>query len=253
MNALADARATITVLDENGQVVVTPPEVAPAVKPEGVPDKFWDATTGTVRVAEMAKSYAELEKSKGKPTTGVPPVVADATASEAQDVVTAAGLDFDALTDEYTAGGELSAETYAKMEAGGIPRARVDQFIAGQQAIAAQTRADAFSVTGGEQGYTAMAAWAKANVPAGELALYNAQLTGPKDQVMLAVAGLHGRYVVANGANPSHIEQGRNPIGADGDAYGTMKEYAIAIRDRRYNNDPGYRAQVDAKASRSNI
>ena len=31
-------------------------------KPEGVPEKFWDAATGTVRVEDLIKSYCELEK-----------------------------------------------------------------------------------------------------------------------------------------------------------------------------------------------
>lgn len=34
----------------------------PAPCPPHIPEKFWDATTGTVRVDDMAKSYRELEK-----------------------------------------------------------------------------------------------------------------------------------------------------------------------------------------------
>ncbi len=33
-----------------------------AQKPEGVPDKFWNAETGEVRIDALLKSYAELEK-----------------------------------------------------------------------------------------------------------------------------------------------------------------------------------------------
>lgn len=31
-------------------------------KPEGVPEKFWDAATNSVRVDELLKSYLALEK-----------------------------------------------------------------------------------------------------------------------------------------------------------------------------------------------
>src|SRR5687768_2714090 len=36
-------------------------------RPDHIPEKFWDADKGEVRLEAMAKSYAELEKSKGKP------------------------------------------------------------------------------------------------------------------------------------------------------------------------------------------
>jgi hypothetical protein len=40
-----------------------PKTAAPAAgKPEGVPDKFWDAEKGEVRVDDLIKSYCELEK-----------------------------------------------------------------------------------------------------------------------------------------------------------------------------------------------
>lgn len=36
-------------------------------RPAHIPEKFWDADAGTIRVDEMAKSYAELEKMKSAP------------------------------------------------------------------------------------------------------------------------------------------------------------------------------------------
>ncbi|MBC8445002.1 MAG: hypothetical protein H8D75_00025 [Rhodospirillaceae bacterium] len=41
--------------------------------PDGIPEKFWDSTTGTIRVEAMAKSYQELERKLGESdAAGVP-------------------------------------------------------------------------------------------------------------------------------------------------------------------------------------
>lgn len=37
----------------------------PAARPEFIPEKFWDTETNQVRVEGLAKSYAELEKTRG--------------------------------------------------------------------------------------------------------------------------------------------------------------------------------------------
>lgn len=37
-------------------------------KPEGMPDKFWDAETGQVRIEALLKSYLELEKKMSSPS-----------------------------------------------------------------------------------------------------------------------------------------------------------------------------------------
>ena len=35
------------------------------MRPVGVPEKFWDKATGTIRVAELVKSYTHLERLLG--------------------------------------------------------------------------------------------------------------------------------------------------------------------------------------------
>jgi hypothetical protein len=45
-------------------------------KPEGIPDKFWDAEAGEIRVAALIKSYTELEK---KMASSVPTPTDDET------------------------------------------------------------------------------------------------------------------------------------------------------------------------------
>ena len=42
------------------------PSPSPPARPEGVPEKFWDAAAGALRTDALLKSYTELEKGWGK-------------------------------------------------------------------------------------------------------------------------------------------------------------------------------------------
>lgn len=41
------------------------PEAPPPARPEGVPEKFWDAAAGSLRTEALLKSYVELERKLG--------------------------------------------------------------------------------------------------------------------------------------------------------------------------------------------
>lgn len=40
------------------------------VRPDNVPEKFWNAETGTVNTEALLASYTELEKTRSKPQEG---------------------------------------------------------------------------------------------------------------------------------------------------------------------------------------
>jgi hypothetical protein len=56
-----------------------PADTTPAPRPADVPEKFWDAETGTLRTEQLLKSYRELERHLAK---RVAPPAADAAAEE---------------------------------------------------------------------------------------------------------------------------------------------------------------------------
>lgn len=207
-------------------------------------DKLADTDPGKAAAVEAAKKAADAA------------VAAKATAdtAAAKAVTEKAGIDYDALTVEFNENGELSPETYAKLEAGGIPKAMVDSYIAGQQAIAQDIQNAAFALAGGsKESYEQMTAWAKANLPAEEVAKYN-ELVGSnsKANVSLAVTGLFARYTAANGFNPTHQEQGSNRT-PNAQAYGSLQEMVRDMHNPLYQKDPAFRAKVEAKANISNF
>ncbi|MBN9348932.1 MAG: hypothetical protein J0I48_22480 [Devosia sp.] len=219
-------------------------------RPDNVPEKFWDATKGEVRTDELLKSYSELEK--GKPTAASEtPAPGDPNA--AREAATAAGLDFDAIVAEYTKNGSLSTETRAAIVAKGITEQTLNDYIAGQEAIAAGIRTDVFSTVGGEEAYTSMVAWAgKGGLTPAEVASFDKVMdSGDVGQIKLAVAGLHAKFTAAGGTEPKLLGGGSEPDG--GDVFTSRAQVTSAMRDPRYAKDPAYRAEVQAKLGRSNV
>ena len=171
-----------------------------------------------------------------------PPKAAEEKAAEALE---SRGLDLAEFSDEFDEKGELSAESFEKLEKAGIPKTFVDAYIEGQKALANQLRSDAFTAVGGEQQYQTMLAWAQTALTKAEQDAFNKATRGSREEVMLAVNSLKGRFEGAYGRSPNLLggsQQGTAPQG-----YASRQEMTAAMRDPRYSRDPAYRASVAAK------
>jgi hypothetical protein len=223
-----------------------------AAKPEGIPDKFYDAETGKVDYDAMAKSYTELEKKQSQKTeeTTEEPSEPPKTADEA---VEKAGLDMGKLTEEYDTNDGLTDDSYAALEAAGIPKATVDQYIEGQKALVAKAQSEAYSLTDGKEGYEAMSGWAKANLSAEELSNYNTQVNSPNSKVReMAIRGLHAQFSADSG-DGKPLVHGNNSVTADGSGFKSRAQMIEAMQDSKYQSDPAYRAEVENKIARSSF
>jgi hypothetical protein len=230
----------------------TTPQTEAPVRPVHVPEKFWNAETGAIDTEAWAKSYTELEQkqSQGSPATQGSAEGAEGQGEGSDDQAAKAleskGLNLADFSNEFAQAGALSADSYQKLEAAGIPKPMVDAYIAGQQALANQVRAQGLEAAGGEEQFNAMAAWASKGLTAGELQAYNdAVTTGTADQAKLAISGLRARYEAANGREPALLGGGNANGGQAG--YGSRAEMVKAMSDPRYQKDEAYRKSVENK------
>ena len=164
---------------------------------------------------------------------------------KAEEALESRGLDLAEFSDEFAEKGELSAESFEKLEKAGIPKTFVDAYIEGQKALANQLRSDVFTAVGGEQQYQTMLAWAQTALTKAEQDAFNKATLGSREEVMLAVNSLKGRFEGAYGRSPNLLggsQQGTAPQG-----YASRQEMTAAMRDPRYSRDPAYRASVAAK------
>ena len=222
----------------------------PVSRPEWLPEKFQS-------VEDMAKAYAELEAKMGGKTQDNPqtdPANADTnqTGQNPEQALSEKGLDLSTFTAEFNAKGELSADSYAKLAAAGFDKGIVDNYINGQKAVAAQYETAVTAEVGGSEKYSEIVTWAKANMTDAEINAYNAAVSsGDLAQAKLAVLGLSAKFSKANGSEP-RLVQGRTTSASE-DVFESTAQLTEAMRDKRYRNDPAFRAKVQSKLARSNI
>jgi hypothetical protein len=243
-------QAMIDLVDKSAQIPsdnLTDPQSSSESRPEWLPEKFKSPE-------DMAKAYSELESKLG----GNKPTEPNATPSDnqvpenPQAELQKQGLDMNEFSQEFAAKGELSQESYEKLSKAGFNKDLVDNYIAGQQARAAQFEGDIMSEVGGSERYTEMVAWAKANMSPSEIAAYNAAVSsGNADQAKLAALGLSAKFGKAVGSEPERMLGGGK--GGSVDVFESTAQVTKAMADPAYRNDPAYRAKVQAKLARSNI
>jgi hypothetical protein len=209
----------------------------------------------------MAKSYAELEKRMGKGTKEVeeteqPEEPQQQEEQQDDDNKEEAGNYNEAVVEasqEFFANdGQLSEETYKKLEEVGLPRDLVDSYAAGQQALLQSEETQIKGVAGGD--YDAMAEWANEHLPSEEIDAFDEAVTsGSVQQAKLAVQGLHARYQNATGSRPKTLVQGA-VSGSSTMPFKSMQELARAQSDPRYRSgDKAYHQEIDRRLAVSNI
>lgn len=215
---------------------------------------------------ELAKAYEELEKKLGgkkpgeedpeTPEEAETPIAGDQTEARkvADEATKKAGLDLSALSQKYWDKGALDDTDYQALEKAGHPKALVDQFIAGQEAILTQRTQSVYSAVGGEDNYAAMTQWAGENMAPQEIAAFNQAVNGTDmAQIMLAVKGLKAQYDGQVGFEPSNTIKGQTAPKTGAIAYASIAEMQRDMSDARYQTDPAFRKQVENKLARSDI
>lgn len=221
----------------------TPPE-----RPAWLPEKFNSPE-------QLAEAYSQLEKKLGSSAktdaieAGKAPPVGQPSKTvptpEETLAVSRAGLDADAIANEFLTSGKVSEETYQKAEKFGLDKKFVDAFAAGQAAVVQQQAAALYAEVGGPDEFAKIANWARGKLTPNEIKAFNdATQTGSLEVAKLALRGLAAKYQAAVGRTPNLV--GGEPAGAS-TGFKSQSEVIQAMRDPRYSKDPAYRAEVEAK------
>ena len=230
-------------------------------KPEGLPEKFKS-------VEDLAKSYAELEKKLGGQSQEEVDPVKEASLKEepkenlevkskntlevAEKAVEQAGLNMESLQKEYSEKGELDVKSYEALEKAGITKDYVNNYIAGQQALAEQASTEVKASVGGDDTYQEMVDWASSNMSEGEKTAYNKAVnSSDMDTVKLAVSALQGQYQRANGTEPTNVAGKTAPSSEQG--YQSWAQVTEAMADPKYAKDTSYQTVVKNKLANSNL
>jgi hypothetical protein len=217
-------------------------------RPEWLPEKFKSAE-------DMAQAYASLEKRMGAGAEEVeeeqPKKMDKAEEPPTEEASNYNEAVVEASKEYFANDGQLSEDTYKKLEEVGLPRDLVDSYAAGQQALLQTEEAQIKGVAGGN--YDAMAEWANDNLPQEEVDAFDEAVTGGTiQQAKLAVQGLYARYQNSTGSKPQLVQGGLS--GSSTMPYQSMQELARAQADPRYKSgDKAYHNEVDRRLAVSSF
>lgn len=169
------------------------------------------------------------------------------TIEKASEVLESKGFDYDALTQEFQANGDLLPETRAKLAKQGITGEILDGYIEGQKAIVQRHMEDISTVVGGMEQMVAVVEWAKANLSDEEKKSIDA-IHDPA-VIKIILKDLENRMNDSEGYLPQQLQGGAGE--AKGNYFESMAEVEEAINDPKYSKDPVYRAKVAQKITAS--
>lgn len=258
--AVAAAQAGIQQPDPNNPA---PPQGTPAApqRPDYIPEKFWDAEKGEANLEGLAKSYAELEKSRGeapkdepagkqradgKVEKAVAEAAAEAAGGDSPELQTAV----QAASQQFAENGEIGDDAYAALEKAGLPRDMVDLYVAGLEAQTREQMGQLHSLVEGADNYNAMIDWAAKNLDDAGIDAFNNALDNPSIREF-AVRDLYSKFSNANPSEGKLTAPAGGQAGAQGDVYKSMDDLVNAQMDDRYGTDSAYTQQVQDKVQRS--
>jgi hypothetical protein len=231
-------------------------------RPEWLPENFKSPE-------DMAKSYKELQAELTRVKQGTPKAPDNPPAEAPKDgeapkqdsltideqaagAVETAGLDMNALTDEWAENGSLSDDSYEKLTKAGFPRELVDDYIRLKSGEASNVVAEIKTSVGGDQAFADMVTWARTSWTAEQLRAYNEGVnSGDPAKMRLAVQALNADYRANSTTVPQLVSGGNGPVSTGG--YRSQAEFLADIQNPKYREDPAFRKDVEARLAKSSI
>lgn len=218
-------------------------EQSDADRPEWLPEKFGSPE-------DLAKAYSELE---ARFSSNDPQVDEGVDEDAAREDLEQAGVDYDALSQEFWDNGDLSAESYDMLEQAGIPREIVDSYIESQIGAVESQRSSIMNEVGGEEGYQELTSWAADNLDDAEIDYFNRMMdSNDFNAIRMSVRSIAARREASEGIEPTRNLSG-SLSGGTGGSYDSVQQLMSDMQNPSYESDPAFRAKVEAKLGRSNI
>ena len=205
---------------------------------------------------ELEKGYIELQKKLGSPQEEAEEEVTDTKEEVKEEEPDAAFLDTlweEAKSEKFT------KETLSKLEE--MKPQEIAQMYLDYRSEAKEPQGQAFTeenvkelkeVAGGDESYTEMMGWAKANLKKGEVDMYDQVMDqGNPLAAFFAVQALKYRFDDAKGVDGEML-QGK-AAKSTADVFKSQAQVVKAMSDPQYDKDPAYRQAIYDKLERSNL
>ena len=207
--------------------------------------------------SDLEKAYLELQEKLGEKSEEVSEETESETETKEEAPESAANILDDIWNEGQT--DKVSKETFEKLQK--MDPVEVAKMAMEARSKAQQPQAREFSdqdveqihgLVGGSENYNNMMSWAQQNVAEQEVNMYDAVMEmGNPMAAYFAVQALALKYQDQSGRD-GQLLTGKAPK-STGDSFKSQAELIKAMEDDRYNDDPAYRQEVQAKLERSNV
>lgn len=168
---------------------------------------------------------------------------------QAKETLTAKGLDYAKLEEEYNEKGELSEESYKALKDAGYDKEIVDAVIAGWQAKVDKFVDAVVEQAGGAKEYDRMIKFVQSQGKNAIEAFNNIVVNGDLNMVSSYIAGVKAQMVAKYGTdNPTLTGRG---ISKGVKGYTDQAEMVKDMSDKRYGRDEKYTKEVEKKIAAS--
>jgi hypothetical protein len=233
-------------VSDNSDAEVTTPE-----RPEHVPEKYFNSETGEINHEAWTKETQYWQKKAGGEESKDTNTETTPEETPPEETPEQGDLSFKEFTEEYQATGQLSKDSYDKLEKSGIPNDYVDAYIKGQKSLSEAYENQMYALAGGKDAYGEMVQWAKNSLPDSDLTKFNQLVdSGDSNVVESAIQNMHQKYIAQNGQPPKVSLRGESSS-AQTDVFRSETEMRTAMTDPRYASDPAFRKDVEQKLLRS--
>ena len=212
---------------------------------------------------DLLKAYEALQKKLGNKDAEdeEEPVEGDSEPEEAtpkEEGASEAVSLMNRLGQEYAKNGDLSeadVDQLTQLDSKELVAAYIEYYKSGQQKAQVQATtetqvAEVVASVGGKEAYAEMISWAVDNLEQGEIDSYNSVTnSGNPAAIKFAVEALSNRYRNSEGFEAPLVSGRKADSGVK--PYRSQAELARDIANPMYQQDPAFRADVEARLSRS--
>lgn len=212
---------------------------------------------------DLLKAYEALQKKLGNKDAEdeEEPVEGDSEPEEAtpkEEGTSEAVSLMNRLGQEYAKNGDLSeadVDQLTQLDSKELVAAYIEYYKSGQQKAQVQATtetqvAEVVASVGGKEAYAEMISWAVDNLEQGEIDSYNSVTnSGNPAAIKFAVEALSNRYRNSEGFEAPLVSGRKADSGVK--PYRSQAELARDIANPMYQQDPAFRADVEARLSRS--
>ena len=167
---------------------------------------------------------------------------------EASKTLSEKGIDYNVLTQEYEEKGALSEDTYKKLADAGYPKAVVDTYIRGVEAVNEAFTNSVYAAAGGKEEYGKLSKYIESKGQEAVDGFNDAVMNGSLSTVKMLIAGFKAEMTLRNGTQKASVLGGNSGVTS-----GFANEAAMekAMDDPRYGVDEEYTKTVTKRLSKS--